>query len=112
MDYDMSLNVVDSVGRAIDIMRVMIIEGDAEGGDIYANPEASEEGENWLKQHTSYETIAFISEKQLMAKRVTDFQPEDKVKYTIVIWVEGWDMDCTDERLQDRIKMKLDFYAY
>lgn len=54
-------------------MRVMIIEGDAEGGDIYANPEASEEGENWLKQHTSYETIAFISEKQLMAKRVTDF---------------------------------------
>lgn len=112
VDYDMSLNVVDSVGRAIDIMRVMINEGDAEGGDIYANPEASEEGENWLKQHTSYETIAFISEKQLMAKRVTDFQPEDKVKYTIVIWVEGWDMDCTDERLQDRIKMKLDFYAY
>ena len=99
VDYDMSLNVVDSVGRAIDIMRVMITE-------------ASEEGENWLKQHTSYETIAFISEKQLMAKRVTDFQPEDKVKYTIVIWVEGWDMDCTDERLQDRIKMKLDFYAY
>ena len=43
---------------------------------------------------------------------MTDFQPEDKVKYTIVIWVEGWDMDCTDERLQDRIKMKLDFYAY
>ena len=103
--YKGNLKSLVNGAQAIDTLedgdKVLISEGcthHRQCGDI-----GTEKLPNWLKQHTSYETSAFISEKQLMAKRVTDFQPEDKVKYTIVIWVEGWDMDCTDERLQDRI---------
>jgi hypothetical protein len=46
---------------------------------------------------------------QIIKKRVYDLQPGDFIKYTVVMWIEGNDIDCTNERMNDRIRMNMEF---
>lgn len=114
VDYDMELNIIDTIGDPLSILRLMIIEGDQEKdtGIVYALPEATEEGAEQLRQHTDYTTTPHLSDTQIFKKTVIDLKPGDAVKYTVVIWIEGWDIECTDYRIGDRIKMELTFFGY
>ena len=55
------------------------------------------------------ETVPFESDELVVREHVANFEPGDKDKYTIVIWVEGSDPECTDNILGGEFKVHLDF---
>jgi len=114
VDYDMTVEITDSVGTTANALRVMIVEGDKEisEGEIFAKPEADDAGRAELKAHTDYQTIDFVSDKIVLKKTVQAFPVNETVKYTVVFWLEGWDKDCNNDILGDRMKMRMDIEAY
>lgn len=55
------------------------------------------------------ETVAFETDTLVTHEHVVDFKPGDKNKYTIVLWLEGTDPECTDNILGGEIKIHMDF---
>ena len=53
------------------------------------------------------DTTAFYDDKIVMLEENKEFKVDDTDKYTIVIWVEGDDPDCTDELIGGEIKMHM-----
>lgn len=54
-------------------------------------------------------TVAFKSDELIMQEHVENFKPGDINKYTIVVWLEGNDMECTDNILGGEITMHMEF---
>ncbi|MBP5308729.1 MAG: hypothetical protein J6Z34_06310 [Clostridia bacterium] len=119
VDYVMDLNVIDTVGDPLSVLRVMVIEGDKPTNDpsnmIFAKDEPTTAAQEVLKatllRYGYYETRPFVSDSVLFSIRGRDLPPEVGQKYTVVIWTEGWDAQCTDDRLGDRVKMQIDILA-
>lgn len=53
-------------------------------------------------------TVAFSSKEEAVLEQRKNFQPGDIDKFTIVIWLEGDDPDCTDNLLGGEIKMHME----
>lgn len=77
-------------------------------GAIYALSEESEESKKQLEENTNYTTTDFISEMQLFKQQEYDFEIAEEVKYTVVMWLEGWDAECINNLYGGKIKMRLD----
>lgn len=54
-------------------------------------------------------TTPFYSSKQVMCTERTDFEKGEIDKFTIVIWLEGNDPECTDEIRGGKIKFSMNF---
>jgi len=54
------------------------------------------------------DTTPFYSDTMIMQKERKDFKPGDIDKYTIVIWIEGDDPDCTDALLGGELKTHME----
>ena len=52
-------------------------------------------------------TTAFTSKTTLVKNTVKDFSPGSKTKFTIVVWLEGNDPDCTDKILGGQFKIDM-----
>lgn len=55
------------------------------------------------------ETVPFDSDTLVVLDHVENFSPGDINKYTIVIWLEGNDPECTDNILGGGIKIHMEF---
>lgn len=55
------------------------------------------------------ETTPFESDTLVSLDHVLDFKPGDIDKYTIVVWIEGSDPECTDNILGGEIKLHMEF---
>lgn len=111
VDYDASMTVLDSIGVAEDIVRVLIFEGEGEG-TIYAKAEETEADAEKLAAECGYTPTEFVDDEIVFAHRVTDLRAGDYIKYTVVLWMEGWDKLAVDGCEGSRIKMQMDFTAY
>lgn len=122
VDYDMDLNLIDTAGDPLPIMRVMLIEGDRNVSDlsnrIYAKAENDDAARQYLKDGLErcggvYESEDFdIENKRLFSVQGKDLGVSAAQKYTVILWIEGCDKDCTNERLGSRVKMQLDIFGY
>ncbi len=136
VDYDMEMHFDgfthndDAPHHVEDVLRIMIIEGECTVSEntytIYAKPEANDENLKYLDEHTDYYSLNNPAESvvsffegnidegdNLIFKRsYTDFEIGGKRKYTIVMWLEGWDIECTDDIYGERAKMSIDFSGY
>ncbi len=54
-------------------------------------------------------TEPFYSDEIIMTQHIEDFMPGDIHKYTIVLWLEGNDIDCTDNIIGGEFKAKMVF---
>lgn len=54
-------------------------------------------------------TVPFKSNDVIALNQIKDFKPGDVDKYTIIIWIEGGDPECTDNILGGEIKIRMDF---
>lgn len=54
-------------------------------------------------------TIPFKSNDVVTTEHVENFAPGDISKYTIVLWIEGSDPECTDDILGGEIKIHMEF---
>lgn len=57
-------------------------------------------------------TIAFKDKNTVLTQKVTNFSPGEKHRYTIVMWVEGNDLECTNNILGGELKVHYDFKSY
>ena len=54
-------------------------------------------------------TVPFEEENLIVRNHVKNFKPGSLDKYTIVIWIEGSDPDCTDELVGGEFKFYMNF---
>ena len=54
-------------------------------------------------------TVPFTSNTLVARDHVQNFAPGNSNKYTIVLWLEGTDPECTDNILGGQIKIHMDF---
>ena len=54
------------------------------------------------------DTFPFFNESTAVLEQRKDFKPGDIDKFTVVIWLEGDDEDCTDNILGGEIKMHME----
>ena len=122
VDFTAEMTVTDTGdgingGKIIGAMRVALIEENdpLSAAKIYALPEANEENlaklNSGLEEYGRYpsETIDFLSDMQIFNETYHDLGVGAERKFTIVIWLEGCDVECEDAIFGAKIKMRLDF---
>ena len=122
LDCDLDLKLLDTVGDPLGMIRVMLIEGERDTFDesnrIYAMAESSPERKAQLDEdlrlnHILYDTENFnLGDGDLFSVQLMDFAAGSYCKYTVVVWLEGCDPDCTIDRVGARVKMELDITGY
>jgi hypothetical protein len=116
MDYDMELIINKSTKGAISAVRIMIIKNGEK--EIYAKakeypPEERGQPEDHIGTgiEEPYMTTPFLSSVTVMTETQKDFPPEAVNKYTVVMWLEGWDHECVDDIKGGIIRMEMMFKA-
>lgn len=137
VDVDMRMNI-DSITvgnnksdiHIDDAVRVMVIEGDDPApliSDqtymIYKKAEKSEEAEKKLnadlKADNCYDnsnTVSFASDICIFNREgdwgYKNLSAGDTIRFTLVIWLEGWDAECIDPIRSETLKMSIDFIGH
>ena len=126
IDCDLEMNLIDTVGDPMGMLRIMLIEEDAPtsaaGNRIYALKESSPErkaalDEDLATNHVPYNTEDFLIEEgetsgTLFSVQLRDFASGASRKYTVVIWLEGCDLDTNTQNVGARAKFELDIVGY
>jgi hypothetical protein len=76
---------------------------------VYKNGEATTYAKIGKNGQAEKNTVPFISDESVMMDHVEDFKPGDIDKYTIVLWIDGADPECTDNILGGEIKLHMAF---
>ena len=108
--------VIESAALDVDeAMRVMVFHNGEP--QIYAKPKkgttnvlennANNNGESQYKIDKN-----FISNTKVMEKEIEFFPVGEIDKYTVVVWLEGWDPECVDAILDGEVKMSMNLHCY
>lgn len=114
VDVDYSAEIlIDSVSLGVDeAMRVMIFHNGEP--TIYAKPQKGTTDKREENLNDNGESVYavdknFVSNTKVMENEVEMFRPGDVDKYTVVVWLEGWDPECVNKILEGEIKMSMKF---
>lgn len=137
-NYSMTLNITSNTAdpqthKYIDeILRVILIEDGSDRGVVYAKK--SDDGTHYdptilPRVDTDYEYVCghaenypqkweglaqpFLSETVLFDYIVTNFNPGEHHRYTLLYWLEGDDPECTGQKpLGSKIRLGVDIKGY
>lgn len=99
VDYWYSIVIDDVIKNVDEAARVM----------IYLNGEKTVYAKiNTLTNEPEKDTTPFFSKDKAVLEERKAFSPGDIDKFTVVIWLEGDDPDCTDNILGGEIKMHME----
>lgn len=99
VDYWYSIVIDDVIKNVDEAARVM----------IYLNGEKTVYAKiNALTNESEKDTTPFFSKDKAVLEERKAFSPGDIDKFTVVIWLEGDDPDCTDNILGGEIKMHME----
>jgi hypothetical protein len=131
IDVELSMNL-DSLNynntssyHVDDALRIMVIEGEhyltEETYTIYAKPEKNAEDEAALSAdedlYGKYYTTTDWYSDEIIFKRtnqngIVNLADGDYVKFTIVMWLEGRDVACSNSIYGEMAKLSMDFVGY
>lgn len=99
--YYGSLDIQSVAKGADEALRVMVYQNGVptEYGKVPKNPDA-EFAKFGIQKY-------FKANDKVMEVTRTDFKVEDKDRYTIVIWLEGWDPECVDNIKGGEVKLSM-----
>lgn len=92
--------VIDDVVRSVD---------DAVRVRVYRNGEAVTYAKIGANGRPEDDTVPFQDEKLIVRNHVENFGPGAMDRYTIMLWVEGTDPECTDNILGGEFKVHMKF---
>ncbi len=104
--YNVSIDVLSTELGADEALRVK----------VYRNGEAVTYGKRPVKgtENNKYAKFGidkfFTKPDKVMDLNVDNFKPGDTDKYTVVIWLEGWDPECVDDILGGEVKLSMTFH--
>ena len=76
---------------------------------IYRNGEYVTYAKANINGEPERDTVPFEDDELVMVEHREEFKPGDIDKFTVVIWLEGSDLDCTDNLLGGEIKAHMEF---
>lgn len=98
-DYWTELIIEDSIKNVDEAVRIK----------IYKNGEPITYAKMGRNGNPEKNTVPFVDDELVMTEHFEGFKPNDKHKYTVVIWIEGGDPECTDNILGGEIKASMSF---
>ena len=101
VSYEGELYIENVTKNVDDAIRVAIYENGVK--TVYAKTKSNGQGPE------SDCDKEFLSSTIIMRNRKEGFEPKDRDKYTIVIWLEGNDPDCVDAIIGGTIKFTMEF---
>ncbi len=114
VEYTAEINI-EAVSLGVDeAMRVMVFHNGEP--TIYAKPQKGTTDKLELNLNDRGESEYsvdknFVTNTKVMENKVDLFKAGDIDKYTVVIWLEGWDPECVNKILEGEIKMSMDFFC-
>lgn len=114
LDLNMNFRIEGIEKNVDDAVRVMIIDNGIP--TIYKKSEVYD-AEYYNNMNHAFDstygdyppTEDFASKNMVVSKLYRDFKVNDKRKYTIIVWLEGFDPHCDDEIRGGSIKFSMDF---
>ena len=104
MTCQYELFIVNMTNGMQDALRVRVyMNNDGEYGNVVDYAEVAADG---LPEP---ETKAFLTETMVTAGEIADYQPGAIKRFTIVMWLEGDDPECTDDILGGMVKLDMNF---
>ena len=100
IDYLAQIDINAVTKQADHAVRVMVIKNGEE--TVYAKPQ---KGTN----EPEPDTVPFLSNTIVLKNTTEDFKVGAVDKYTVVIWLEGWDPECIDNIKGGVVKMSMNF---
>jgi len=98
VNYWYQIDIDDTIKGVDEAIRVMIYyNGDKE---VYAK-------KNKISGEPEDGTNKFYSDNIAVVKEVKNFEPSQKDRFTIVIWIDGDDPECLDDLIGGAIKLKM-----
>ena len=98
-DYWTELVIDDVIKNVDDAVRIRVYRDDQ--STTYAKKSSNGTAEP--------DTVSFESDELIVREHIIDFTPGKISKYTIVLWIEGSDPECTDNILGGEFKVHMDF---
>ena len=98
-DYWSEIIIDDVIKNVDEAVRIRVYKN----GNYITYAKASASG------NPEKDTVAFESDVMVALDHVENFSPGDKNKYTVVLWLEGSDPECTDNILGGEIKIHMGF---
>lgn len=99
VNYWYEIDIDDTIRNVDKAIRIMIYRNGVPTVYAKANETTKEAEENTKKFRS--DDIAVLEERK-------DFAPNDKDKFTLVVWIEGDDPDCIDDLIGGELKMHMD----
>lgn len=113
--YKASIDIESSAREADEAMRVMVFRNGEP--TIYAKP--CKGTSNMIEPNNNDKGISlyqvdknFLTNTRVMEVEEDMFSVGSVDKYTVVIWLEGWDPECVDNIMDGEVKMSMNFHAY
>lgn len=106
-EYDMNLaNMTMDIEKAVRIRLISTFNGELVSKVDYARAAGIDEDGNAIPEPN---TTPFLNKATVLKEVVDDFKPDDIMKYTVVIWLEGNDPDCVDSVIGGTLKVDMKF---
>lgn len=98
VNYETTINIEDVVKNLDEVLRVVVYKNDEK--TVYAK-------QSKLTGESELGTTPFTNENTVMTNKIEKFKVGDIDKYTIIIFIEGTDQDCTDALIGGEIRMNM-----
>lgn len=133
INYDIVVHILDELPGTrdkrylpSDALRILILEESEidenkegnrnlkEDGALYARAENSIDGVLSLAdaEYPEGKAISFLDDSVIIKQEGIPFAENEVKKYTVVLWLEGYDISCKSELIGGRLKMKMSIEAY
>lgn len=99
-------NMTMDIEKAVRIRLITNYNGALQSKTDYARAAGVDEEGNTVPEPN---TVAFSSKVTVMQNRQENFRPNDVMKYTVIIWLEGTDPDCVDAIIGGIMKLDMKF---
>lgn len=106
VDLSFNISIVQVTKNVDSATRIMLIEDDV-NRQIYLKDDST----NRHPYDTTPDELCtyFISDTIVCSHAITNFKPESIKKFSLIIWLEGWDPECDDSIKGGQIKMEMMF---
>lgn len=108
VDVEFNIQITTMTNNIDAAARILLIQDDdVEHMSIYRKADSNPIN---YYDHTPYELSKdFESSSRVCTNTFESFRPGDVKKYTLFIWLEGWDVDCDNSVMGGQLRMDMTF---
>jgi hypothetical protein len=108
VDISYHIRITDIYNDLDTAIRVLVIEDGEE--TVYMKPDEPDQfGILPYYPENVPDSVDFLSDTIVMRKLFTNFKPDQVKKFSVIIWLEGYDPDTVDEILGGMIRLQMNF---